>query len=137
MEVFLQLQTQMQSYVNCSTLTASLLIWDSVTWYIKQNKMICLEKFHFVTFGYFIIYRTKVIYLATNKQTNKQTSIESVYKLLTVAPSSLPGRRPDATIYVLPIVFIFSIPLNFGFNSNYMQWKSAKTHVNRTCNWKC
>lgn len=45
----------------------------------------------------------------------------NMFKLLTVAPSSLPGRKPEATMYVLPIVLIFSIPLNFGFNSNCMQ----------------
>lgn len=38
--------------------------------------------------------------------------------LLTVAPSSLPGLRPEAHIYVLAMVLIFSIPLNFGFKSN-------------------
>lgn len=52
--------------------------------------------------------------------------VESIYKLLTVAPSSLPGRSPDATMYVLPIVLIFSIPLNFGFNSNYARNEKVK-----------
>lgn len=37
---------------------------------------------------------------------------------LTVAPSSLPGLSPDAHIYVLAMVLIFSIPLNFGLRSN-------------------
>lgn len=66
-----------------------------------------------------------VNYLATNKQ----TVIESLYKLLTVAPSSLPGRRPDATMYVLPIVLIFSIPLNFGFSSNYICNEKVQRYI--------
>lgn len=36
----------------------------------------------------------------------------------TVAPSSLPGRRPDAVMYVEPMVLIFSMPLNLGFSSS-------------------
>lgn len=38
--------------------------------------------------------------------------------ILTKAPSSFPGLSPEANMYVLPIVLIFSIPLNFGFKSN-------------------
>lgn len=37
---------------------------------------------------------------------------------LTKAESSLPGLRPEASMYVLPMVLIFSIPLNLGFNNN-------------------
>lgn len=37
---------------------------------------------------------------------------------LTIAPSSFPGLNPDAIMYVLPIVLIFSMPLNLGFSSS-------------------
>lgn len=36
----------------------------------------------------------------------------------TVAPSSLPGLKPEAHMYVLAMVLIFSIPLYFGFKSS-------------------
>lgn len=52
---------------------------------------------------------------------SKSSTVHAVMSRLTIAPSSLPGRKPDAVMYVLPIVLIFSMPLNFG--------------LRRSCNW--
>lgn len=40
----------------------------------------------------------------------------------------LPGCKPDAAMYVLPTVFIFSITLYFGFDSNCGRIHWRKTH---------
>lgn len=101
--------------------TASLLIWMRAVWmslilsedgrarYPRPNS----KRIKIITFDWVHIYETRQNrqFVAHPKPPNQHT----------VAPSSLPGLKPDAVIYVLPMVLIFSMPLNFGFSSSCKQ----------------